>query len=484
MKPGAEPGTLAGASRLADIAPGGYGSAPAGFVTTDDGSLYFSAETPSLGRELYRLAAGGLPQLVADIAPGTAASAPYNLSAAGNAVYFAGYDSANSSTFFWRYDPATGAPQKVTNPSGTVLTRGSKLVKFGDRWYFGATGPNGAELYRTDGTSKVAEQVKDIYSGFSDASPAHLTVAGDWLYFAARDSGGGLELWKSDGTANATQRVADMTPGSTGSEIAEMFAFGGVVYFNLRQGTTDARQRLWRSDGTPAGTYPLFENDIEAPRSFSGVGGKLFFTANDAQGRALFAYDPSGGSTPVLLTPAATPDGLPLSANYTHAAGERVYTAVLAGATRNGQMQLWQSDGTSDGTGKVADVQPMVPVTQTVGLGAYWVLGMFAFGSNSTHLFFPAWSAPHGLEPHALRLGEALPDTTAPAVSSAGPDPDAPSARLRVTFSEDVFASLAASDLRLQNLTAGQPVDPQNVHVTFDAGTLTATFSFSALLDD
>jgi hypothetical protein len=114
-------------------------------------------------------------------------------------------------------------------------------------------------------------------------------------------------------------------------------------------------------------------------------------------------------------------------------------------------------------------------------LGGYWFQGQIALGANSTHLFFPAWDAATGLETYTLPLNEDVPDTVAPRITAAAPDPDAPSARLRATFSEDVSASLTASDLQLANPTTGQSIDPAHIELTFDPNTLTATFTFPGL---
>jgi ELWxxDGT repeat protein len=223
------------------------------------------------------------------------------------------------------------------------------------------------------------------------------------LIFAATDSGGGRELWRSDSATGETVRVRDITAGSGSTEIDEASALGGVVYFGALPGTSGAKNTLWRSDGTALGTYPLF--DLDAPRSFTSAGGKLYFVAGDAQGRAVFAYDPATGAAPVRLTPVHS-GAFPLSPSTLYAAGGAVYAVAVAGTGRGDHVELWKTDGTAGGTAKVRDVQPIVAAGTSPGLGAYWVGGRFALGASATHLFFPAWRPEWGLEPHALPLAD------------------------------------------------------------------------------
>ncbi len=59
--------------------------------------------------------------------------------------------------------------------------------------------------------------VKDINSGSTFSSPNSLTAVGSTLYFRADDGTNGAELWKSDGTTVGTVMVKDINSGSVGS---------------------------------------------------------------------------------------------------------------------------------------------------------------------------------------------------------------------------------------------------------------------------
>jgi ELWxxDGT repeat protein len=79
--------------------------------------------------------------------------------------------------------------------------------------------------------------VKDIRSGSSSSSPYQLTAVGNTLYFAANDGTNGAELWKSDGTTSGTVMVKDINPGNPNGDIYYLTAVGDNFYFRATDGT-------------------------------------------------------------------------------------------------------------------------------------------------------------------------------------------------------------------------------------------------------
>jgi GH18 family chitinase len=72
------------------------------------------------------------------------------------------------------------------------------------------------------------------------------------------------------------------------------------------------------------------------------------------------------------------------------------------------------------------------------------------------------------------------PDSIAPTASNGLIDVDAPSQSVKITFSENVSASLLAGDLQILNLNTGTPVPANNIVLAgYDTGTNTATFTFT-----
>ena len=105
--------------------------------------------------------------------------------------------------------------------------------------------------------------IKDINSGSSGSFPNHLAAFGNTLYFQAIEDTNGYELWKSDGTASGTVMVKDINSGSGFSSPTDFTAVGITLYFRADDGTHG--QELWKSDGTASGTVMV--KDI-----YSGIG--------------------------------------------------------------------------------------------------------------------------------------------------------------------------------------------------------------------
>ncbi|MHB8624009.1 MAG: ELWxxDGT repeat protein [Sulfuricaulis sp.] len=73
---------------------------------------------------------------------------------------------------------------------------------------------NGAEPWKTDGTTAGTVMVKDVNPAAGvGSSPSGFTVLNEALYFSANDGVSGVELWKTDGTAVGTQLLKDICPG-------------------------------------------------------------------------------------------------------------------------------------------------------------------------------------------------------------------------------------------------------------------------------
>src|SRR5206468_11087141 len=147
-------------------------------------------------------------------------------------------------------------------------------------------GIHGAELWKSDGTASGTSLVMDINPGSGESGIYGLTNVTGTVFFAAGDGqlGGpdGYELWKSDGTAEGTQMVKDIYPGVSSSLPADLTNFAGALYF---QAADSHGAELWRSDGTPAGTQLVL--DIypspagSAPDGLTAVADTLFFSATD-----------------------------------------------------------------------------------------------------------------------------------------------------------------------------------------------------------
>lgn len=145
------------------------------------------------------------------------------------------------------------------------------------------------------------------------------------VYFIGYSPTTGSELYATDGTPAGTNLVKDAVPGSVGG--AQTVALShGKIFFSSGNLTSGSNYEPWVSDGTAAGTFML--KDIYSgssgsyPRDFTqGPNGLTFFIADD-------------GTTTL----------------------SSIGTNVSNGA------ELWATDGTSDGTYKVKDINTYIYV--------------------------------------------------------------------------------------------------------------------------
>ncbi len=84
-----------------------------------------------------------------------------------------------------------------------------------------------------------------------------------------------MNLWRTDGTVDGTRIVADLAPGVPSPDIRQIVTVGDVVFFTAdlwpEAASRSGQRHLWRSDGTPEGTYVVQYEDgfnVRAPLRF------------------------------------------------------------------------------------------------------------------------------------------------------------------------------------------------------------------------
>jgi large repetitive protein len=186
---------------------------------------------------------------------------------------------------------------------------------------------------------------------------------GDWIYFSALDRLHGDELWRTDGTAGGTERVTDLCPGPCSATPESLTAFGGRIFFSAFDGVTG--RELWVSDGTPRGTRPVRDicpgecsgvasTNAVIPLSLAALEEEVFFPANDGvTGFELWKSDgtPEGTERVADIRPGAESSNPRI---FTSLAGWIVFSAT---EPARGQ-ELWLSDGTAAGTRVAKDLCP------------------------------------------------------------------------------------------------------------------------------
>ncbi|MFN7972733.1 MAG: ELWxxDGT repeat protein [Acidobacteriota bacterium] len=323
---GSSPGTYP----LGDLLPGPAGSLDMVATGAIDwkGALYFAAQDPALGIELWKT--DGTPAgtvLAVDVVPGAGSSSPRVLTPLGNNLYFFGLDATQSGRGLWSTDGT---------PSGTTLVRmfGDPNYPYESRvlngvMYFCAESPaEGPELWRSDGTPGGTYLVRDLAPGPSGSVPRSFQQIGNALFFMATTAGHGTEIWISDGTAGGTTSVGPQ----------DVIAINGVVN-GLLLFTTGSGQ-LYRTDGTQSGTFPI-------AAAYSSVPGVVMNQELYVLGGGLWKSDGSPGGT-TLLCSVYCYEPPPV------ALGSQV---LFMGRDVHGD-ELWASDGSPQGTRLLDDLSP------------------------------------------------------------------------------------------------------------------------------
>lgn len=340
-------GTAAGTVRVKDIRPGSLGSEPS-LPMGAGGSIYFSARDSSSRRGLWKsdgTTAGTV--LVKDIRIGSDSSPIRTLGTAGTVLYFQAATQAEG-VELWKSDgTAAGTTLVADITPGTSSSSFTPGVGIGSIYYFVAKHPTlGSELWRTDGTPSGTRVVKDIAPASVTAAPSSLCAAGGILYFVADDGVHGSELWRTDGTEAGTRMVQDIASGSTGgTSPARIDAAGSLVFFHARSSGGPADWEIWRSDGTSGGTFPLLAVGSLGTQPMHATGNRIYFYAAGAGG----AYQIWKSDGTVAGTSPLKP-GMTSRMDFLLSAGSTFYFG------KSPVGELWQSDGTADGTRVVADL--------------------------------------------------------------------------------------------------------------------------------
>jgi ELWxxDGT repeat protein len=202
----------------------------------------------------------------------------------------------------------------------------------------------------------------DINKAGVGSDPTSFTAVGATTFFLATDVAHGQELYKTDGSADGTQLVKDINPGPASSNIQGMTALNGLLLFFADDGKNG--EELWRSDGTKGGTRLV--KDINPGTGDSGPAvpsalnttavfqGKMFFAADDGvHGTELWDTDGTAEGTSLVADINTGPAGSNPAALTVF--NGTLYFQATAGA---GGAQLFTSDGTAAGTGLVKTLNP------------------------------------------------------------------------------------------------------------------------------
>ncbi|WP_224371091.1 ELWxxDGT repeat protein [Hyalangium versicolor] len=333
-----------------------------GYMTVMDGTLFFLAvNAQGEGSELWR--SDGTPEgtvAVKDVVPPASGSRVLNLIQAGKTLFFVS-EQANQAPRLWRSDgtPDGTWPLDAVSPSRETSSSQHPLAVIGETLFFAADGGSGYELWKSDGTVEGTVLVKDLAPGIASSSPGELTDVNGVLFFVAQSGTLGPELWRSDGTSEGTVLVRGGIPDTNRFlPPVHLTSMGGKLFFSAHE--ESAGSELWRSNGTPEGTSllkdifpgPTGSGPVPAgplnsgPYNLTASEDRLFFSARD-EGSGLELWRSDG-----------TPEGTFRLTDVQPAQRDSfIYQLTLVGqsaffsaAKPNKSITPWMSDGTPEGT--------------------------------------------------------------------------------------------------------------------------------------
>lgn len=280
--------------------------------------------------------------------------------------------------------------------AGTESNSLEQLTGFGGVLFYQQNG----KLMRSDGTANGTVLVKDAQVDFSGYIASIVNV-GSTLYFVMSRNEFGAELWKSNGTVDGTVLVKAFPEAAPGPNfqltLDELTELNNTLYFWANDAATGPA--LWRSNGTPAGTTLVKNVDIYMHEMGTNplvrVGDKLFFSAHDDHGVELWTTDGTAGGTGRVKDIFPGQDVLgnlnnSYPRNLTSINGQLYFTA------HDGfqGFELWRSNGTTSGTVRVKSLYP----------GADGSLPA-DFTYSGGKLYFTADDFTHGRELWSLDVG-------------------------------------------------------------------------------
>ena len=253
---------------------------------------------------------------------------------------------------------------------------------------------SGREIWWTNGQPDGTTLFLDMHPGPESWDITELMSVGEYLLFDVQGSG---EIWSTDGTLDGTHRLAfGLDPG----RVHETYPLGDQLLI----ATTDDSGNgiLLASDGKRLEQLNPTAGFIDTPVILAELDGQVFFRGSTAElGAELWVTDGTRANTQLAadINPGSAssypdanyqPGNFPGSLLPQQQINDRFF---FVATTRQTGRELWESDGTANGTRLVADIAH--------GIDSSSPHSMSAVGSD---LFFAA-SGDEGFEPWVYQNG-------------------------------------------------------------------------------
>ena len=366
-----------------------------------DHRLIYAGEDPETGCEPWTTdgTRSGTRRL-RDLNPGGLSSSPFFFVRAGGFVYFNAQDSPRR-TLLWKTDGTVEGTVRVRTPRPErALDRALIVGVVGSRVYFAADdGVHGLELWRTDGHRATTHLVADLSPGPASSRIDFGLATREGLYFGAltSDAPDGA-VFHTDGTAGSTVRLpgtdrsgmlstwngrllleVERPGGGSALAVTDPAAAAPRVLFEGRRAPWSLPEDLspaengllftaddgvhagvvWRTDGRPSGTHILADlssgsNRTRRPRLFPRRGGVFVSVFEFDLGSAVFWSDGSAGPSRTLVHDPR----LSFPRGFVETSEGVAFFLDHGLSDFSSALELWGSDGTPEGTNRLAVVDP------------------------------------------------------------------------------------------------------------------------------
>ncbi|MCC6154151.1 MAG: protein kinase [Candidatus Hydrogenedentes bacterium] len=389
-------------------------------LTFFSGALYFSADDGVHGRELWRVS-GDVVQRIAEVAKDLVPASPRRLfSEAGSGLYFVGDTPEYGGELYRLGDNAEYlyvalVKDIVKGPMGSGPI--PVCYDFPTLYFFARTRDEGEELWATFGDEEHTAIVEDLCKGPSNflvMQPRFLKAATSIFMMGYTDGATGIHLVNLNSEANSVRDICDVN-----EDALLLGAIGDRALYSDKDPEHD--WALWIADPVNA---PQFLKKIAATTAATGwqdcceLGGKVLFRAFTPEyGEELWNSDGTPEGT-VLLRDIQLGPGNSMPQSLRALDGFAVFSADDGIHGR----ELWASDGTPEGTVMIADANPGVknsnPHHYRMGNkrlafsatddahGEELWLARFSDGKWSAELTFDLYPGPQGSGATDVRLDE------------------------------------------------------------------------------
>nr|AYM53934.1 hypothetical protein [Corallococcus coralloides] len=380
-------GTCPSATRLADFSAGGPFGTPTE-LTGVKGTLYFVVDDGIHGPALWASdGTTGGTRLFRDFD-----TTPRSLTEARGLLFFI------VDRTLWRTDgtDAGTVPLVTAAEPPSFFTPIGIVGEFRGRLFFRLYTPElGSELWVSDGTPAGTRLYRDLNPGPPSSGVGEMveTASGN-LVFEARLGEAGDTLVVLELSPTGVLEALYSTPGNEEAAIFNLVAVEDRVFFLVD--LSDGSPALFTSDGTPgAAVFLTAWDDVTTPHGFTSYEGRLYFVAeeDDSPGinLELWVSDGTPGGTGRLVDILPGEDG-------SRPRGLTVFEGLLYFAADDGEhgRELWVSDGTAEGTRLARDIRPGPEGSSPYG-----------FEVANRKLYFAADDGEHGIEPWKVFQGRA-----------------------------------------------------------------------------